>query len=344
MGAGNIIKSVKTALRRFLAKRALDGKRYEAAHGYFLKALKSRPDDLRVHKGLALSAAGMGRGQEAIMRAEIAARIAPFDGDIRDTLARLYQEAGRQGDAEHTAYMALCLNPNLDSPALPGILRQRQDGSDLLALHDRLRKLSRVSTQNYGRYGFYQGFERLLLPGQRPVENRLESYALTGLLDTSMTALDIGCNCGFLSLCIAPHVAAITGVELDSRMVEVAEHTAGYLGQENASFAQGKFEDFQAETAGAGRRFDLIVATAVHMHVRYDIEEFASAIAELLRPGGLVLLESQDMRTVDWDFKDKIQRFAGTAFEELSRGATTDENGIPRLHAVLRLQAGSARQ
>ena len=127
-------------------------------------------------------------------------------------------------------------------------------------------------------------------------------------------------------------------------MVEVASLTAGYLGQENASFVQDKFEDFQAETAGAGRRFDLIVATAVHMHVRYDIEEFATAIAELLRPGGLVLLESQDMRTVDWDFKDKIRRFAGTAFEELSRGATTDENGIPRLHAVLRLQAGSARQ
>lgn len=218
MGAGKIIKKCKTALRRFLAMRALEGKRYESAHRYFLKALKSRPGDLRIHKGLALVAAGQGKMEEAIMRAEIAARIAPLDGEIRDTLARFYLEAGRQDDAEHTAYMALCLNPDLADPALPGILRQRGDGSELLALHDRLRELSLVSTQSYGRYGFYQGFERLLLPGQRPVENRLESYALTGLLDTSMTALDIGCNCGFLSLCIAPHVAAITGVELDSRM------------------------------------------------------------------------------------------------------------------------------
>ena len=344
MGARKSIKSGKTALRRFLAMRAIAGKRYGSAHEYLLKALKSRPADLRIHKGLALAAAGLGRGHDAIMRAEIAARIAPLDGEIRNILARFYLEAGRQEDAEHTAYMALCVSPDLVDPALPGILRLRGDGNDLLALHDKLRKLSRVSTQNYGRYGFYQGFERLLLPGKRPVGYRLESYALTGLLDSSMTALDIGCNCGFLSLCIAPHVATITGVELDSRMVEVAKTTAAYLGQENASFVQGKFEEFQTEAAGAARRFDLIVATAVHMHVRYDIEEFAAAITELLQPGGLVLLESQDMRTVDWDFQDKIRRFAGAAFEELSRGATTDENGIPRFHTVLRLQAGSARQ
>ncbi len=344
MGAANTIRAGKTALRRYLAIRALEGGRYDAARGYFLKALKSSPGDLRIHKGLARAAAGLGRTEEAIMRAEIAARIAPLDGEIRDMLARLYLEAGRREEAEHHAYMALCLNPDIDDPALPGLIRLRQDGDDLLALHDKLRKLSQVSSQSYGRYGFYQGFERLLLPGQRPVENRLECYALAGLLDPSMTALDIGCNCGFLSLGIAPHVTEITGVELDSRMVEVARLTAGYLGQENASFTQGRFEDFHSEATGTGKRFDLVVATAVHMHVSYDIEEFATTIVELLRPGGLVLLESQDMRTVDWDFTDKIRRFAKTVFEIESRGETTDENGIPRLHAVLRRHAGSARQ
>lgn len=334
----NTFRFLKATFRRVLATWLLKIERFDSARDYFLKSLKALPDDVRIHKGLSNSSTGLGQMHYAILRLELAARVAPHDGEVRNMLARLCLDAGRREEAGRHAFKALCLNPDLEEPVLPSLLRERADGGELLTLHHRLRELSVESTQSYGCYGFYQGFERLLLPGQRPVDERLDSYALTNLLNPDMAALDIGCNCGFLSLCIAPHVAEICGIEIDPRMVEVATVTARYLGLDNTRFVVGNFEDFLDENVSAEPRFDLVIATAVHMHVRLQIDEFGRAISGLLRQHGLVLLESQDMRTVDWNFPDKVERFAGSEFEEISRGTTMDENNTPRLHVVLRLK------
>lgn len=332
------LSALKGHLRRFAAVQALRAGRAESALDLFAKAAKAHPADPRIHLGLADAKRAQGRAHEARRHVEVALRISPHDGKAHDKLAHLLMELGEPDAAEWHAWKALSLDPNLPKPVLVDLLRRRPDGEALLALHDTLRSLSRASTQDYGAYGFYQGFWKLRLPGQRPVEARLESYRLPDMLDGSMDALDIGCNCGFLSLSIAPHVRSVTGVEIDPRMVEVARHAATHLGQQNATFQQGAFKDFLAQSQAAGQRFDVVIATAVHMHVGLDIAAFGAAVAELLRPGGLVLLESQDIRLIDWDFADKMRRFAGSLFTVASTGDSVDENGIPRLHAILKLQ------
>jgi 2-polyprenyl-3-methyl-5-hydroxy-6-metoxy-1,4-benzoquinol methylase len=330
------LRTIKAEIRRSAAAWLLKIEHFGKAHEYFLKALKALPHDVRIHKGLARSSAGLGDFNEAILRLEIAARLSPHDADVQDWLAKYYAKNGYKKEAEQHAFQALCLEPDLDEPFLSVLLREREDADELSALHSEVRKISVKSTQNYGRYGFYQGFERLLLPGQRPIEGRLDSYGLTKFLKPNTMALDIGCNCGFLSLGIAPQIAHITGVDIDSRMIDIARLVARYLRlEERTQFSVGKFEEFEKENISKERRFDLIIATAVHMHVRHGIEEFASVISKLLNFEGLVLLESQDIRTTDWDFPDKVLRFSGTTFKEISRGVTLDENNIPRIHVLL---------
>jgi tetratricopeptide (TPR) repeat protein len=332
------LKLFKAFLRRSFATWLLRIGRFNKAREFFLKSLKVFPNDVRIHKGLSNASYGFNDTNEAIRRLEVAARVSPNDANVRNMLARLYHITGQQRQAELQAFKALCLNPDLNSPLLPSLLNASDHGNELLALHDELRGLSKVSTQNYGRYGFYQGFERLLLPGQRPIEDRLASYGLSTHLNRNMNALDIGCNCGFLALGIAPQVGHITGVDIDPQMVNIATIAARYLGLEDCTkFTTGKFESFEKEYNNKIGIFDLIIATAVHMHVKYRIEEFSMAVSKLLTSNGLVLLESQDMRTTDWDFLDKVKRFSGKTFKEIDRGTTMDENDIPRVHVLLRL-------
>ncbi len=331
------LSAFKGHVRRLAAIRALRAGRVAAAIELFGKAAKALPADTRIHLGLADAKYAQNKPHEARRHIEVSLRIAPHDSKAHDRLARLLTKLGQADAAEWHAWKALSLDPDLPAPVLVDLLRRKPGGEALLALHDRLRSLSRASSQDYGTYGFYQGFWALRLPGQRPVEARLESYGLTDRLDDGMDVLDIGCNCGFLSLSVAPHVRSVTGVEIDPRMVEVARHAAGHLGQGNVAFQQGSFKDFLARSTAAGRRFDAVIATAVHMHVGLDIATFGAAVAELLRPGGMVLLESQDLRLVDWDFADKLERFAANRFMVVSTGDSVDENGIPRLHSLLKL-------
>ena len=332
------VKLFKAILRRSFATWLLKTGNFERAREVLLKSLKVFPNDIRIHKGLSSASFRLNDTNEAIRRLEVAARVSPNDADVRNTLARLYHATGQQRQAELQAFKSLCLDPDLNSPLLPSLLNASNHGNKLVALHDKLRGISVISTQNYGRYGFYQGFERLLLPGQRPIEDRLNSYGLSTHLNRDMNALDIGCNCGFLALGIAPQVRHITGVDIDPQMVNIATISARYLGLVDCTkFITGKFESFEKEYNSQNGLFDLIIATAVHMHVKYQIEEFSMAVSKLLTSNGLVLLESQDMRTTDWDFLDKVKRFSGETFKEIDRGTTMDENDIPRVHVLLRL-------
>ncbi len=48
--------------------------------------------------------------------------------------------------------------------------------------------------------GFYQGFDEIKINGCRPTELRFERYQISSYLSKNKTALDIGCNCGFLTI------------------------------------------------------------------------------------------------------------------------------------------------
>jgi len=87
----------------------------------------------------------------------------------------------------------------------------------LWRLHRRLRRhlaAQRAQWRNpYSDNYFYQGLERIGLHGGKPSEARLAKYGISDLLTTDLQVLDIGSNCGFWALSIAPFVKHVDGGE-----------------------------------------------------------------------------------------------------------------------------------
>jgi 2-polyprenyl-6-hydroxyphenyl methylase/3-demethylubiquinone-9 3-methyltransferase len=103
-----------------------------------------------------------------------------------------------------------------------------------------------------------------------------------------LTLLDIGCGGGLLSEPMRRLGFAVTGVDASERNVAVAGTHAGQVGLEI---------DYRCATAEAlveaGERFDVILNMEVIEHV-VDPGEYLRACAQLLSPGGLMVVASLD--------------------------------------------------
>jgi 2-polyprenyl-6-hydroxyphenyl methylase/3-demethylubiquinone-9 3-methyltransferase len=107
----------------------------------------------------------------------------------------------------------------------------------------------------------------------------LVSQPLTGL-----SALDVGCGGGLLCEPLARLGAAVVGIDLVARSIEVAaEHARG--GGLAVDYRVAAAEDLVAERA----RFDLVCAMEVVEHVE-DPAAFLAACAALVGPGGGLVL------------------------------------------------------
>ena len=99
-----------------------------------------------------------------------------------------------------------------------------------------------------------------------------------------LAVLDIGCGGGLLSEPMTRLGARVTGVDADAAGIAAATAHADEAGLE-IDYVCAAAEDLVAE----GRRFDAVVASEVIEHVA-DREAFADALAELVRPGGALVL------------------------------------------------------
>jgi 2-polyprenyl-6-hydroxyphenyl methylase/3-demethylubiquinone-9 3-methyltransferase len=97
-------------------------------------------------------------------------------------------------------------------------------------------------------------------------------------------ALDVGCGAGLLTEPLARLGAQVTGIDAASESIAVARAHAEGQGLA-IDYRQGGVESL------AGERFDLIVSMEVIEHVA-DPAGFVAAIANVLAPGGLVLLST----------------------------------------------------
>lgn len=197
---------------------------------------------------------------------------------------------------------------------------------------EELRQMLCTEKQQFGRGGFYQSFPMLNMAGQRPTDERMRIYELESLLTPESDVLDIGCNCGFFALTLASRVASVTGVELNPRLVEIAERTRSYLQIHNAAFIQSAFETWNP----GGRQWDLVLSFAVHLWVRMPFEHFAAALHRLVRPGGCLLLESHDIHQNDGCFDQRVQWLCGLGMDLVRWGVIRDDGVHERMFAVLR--------
>jgi ubiquinone/menaquinone biosynthesis C-methylase UbiE len=96
--------------------------------------------------------------------------------------------------------------------------------------------------------------------------------------------LDIGTGTGHTALAFAPRVAAVTGLDLTSAMLEQARSLAEERGVANARFELGEAEALPYSDAS----FDLVTCRVCAHHFR-DVRAAVREAARVLRPGGRVL-------------------------------------------------------
>jgi SAM-dependent methyltransferase len=118
--------------------------------------------------------------------------------------------------------------------------------------------------------------------------------------------LDIGCGDGTISLPLLTPTSHLTLLDLSGSMVEIAksnipEHLAANVEVRNEDFMKASFDPAS---------FDLVISVGVMAHVESP-DEFLSAIAKLLRPGGSLIIEFTDCRHI----VGRLGRFFGTLQE-----------------------------
>ncbi|MCC7550623.1 MAG: class I SAM-dependent methyltransferase [Methanobacterium sp.] len=120
-------------------------------------------------------------------------------------------------------------------------------------------------------------------------------------LNKGDTVLDLGCGTGTQALEIAGDVKEVHGIDISSKMIEIAKRKAQYLKTPNVYFTQTTIFDERIKRGS----FDVILAFNV-LHYLEDTQEVMQRINELLKPGGLFISSTECMGEEE---KKKFSRF-----------------------------------
>lgn len=205
-----------------------------------------------------------------------------------------------------------------------------QEHQKLTALHGKVQEIWRSYKGEQLQYSFgdfglpYQGFEPLMLPGTRSANARLAEYQLEKWLPDNATALDIGCNHGFLLVGLADKLQSGEGFDISKACVDVGNEVAKHLGYSHIKLHHKAFDDFAGK-----KQYDLVIACAVHQWIGKPLENFGDALLGLCKPGGIVLLESQGARDrfkTEPGFEDNAAAIASAGFNVLDKGSICDDS------------------
>ena len=131
-----------------------------------------------------------------------------------------------------------------------------------------------------------------------PLYNRAVEKTKT-YLKTSDIVLDYGCGPGLMTNQFTKHVKKILGIDISSKMIDVARQNAKEDNIENIEYAQSTIFDDKLEDES----FNVITAFNV-LHLVEDERKTLKRINELLKPGSIFISE-----TVCLDEKKSFLRF-----------------------------------
>ena len=140
--------------------------------------------------------------------------------------------------------------------------------------------------------GFYQGLDKINIKGSRSTEKRFNEYNIRNLFSKNENVLDIGSNCGFVSLYTSEFVKSVIGVEINPFLVKISNDSKAFLGIQNVKFICSTFEEYRTE-----EKFDMVYSFAndstIDDNTTFNFEEYIQKILFLLSSGGLLIFESQ---------------------------------------------------
>ncbi len=111
-------------------------------------------------------------------------------------------------------------------------------------------------------------------------------------LRPDMAMLEIGCGTGTTALKLAGSARTILGTDLSAEMVRIANDKA-------ADVPHVRFEPATAEQAGAGQRFDAVMAFNL-LHLVADPAAVAAHVRGLMEPGGLFISKTPCLGGKPW--------------------------------------------
>lgn len=243
-------------------------------------------------------------------------------GLINESCEHLWQACATYRYSPYTVHAYRKLNARLPESTQP-------DLQNMAALHQKIEQIWAGYQHDNLQYAFgdfglpHQGFEPLKLAGSRPAMQRLASYDLQALLPAHASALDIGCNHGFLLMGLAPHLSQGLGFDISQSCIDVGKAVAEHLGHTHIELSSQPFDDFRSK-----QRFDLVIACAVHHWIGVPLSEFGTKLFNFCKPGGLVLLESQGIREVtrtEVDFETKATTISSAGFTVIRKGSLCDD-------------------
>jgi len=155
--------------------------------------------------------------------------------------------------------------------------------------------------------GFYQGLDKINIKGSRSTEKRFNEYNIGSLFSKNKNVLDIGSNCGFVSLYTSEFVKSVTGVEINPFLVKISNDTKEFLNIQNVKFVCSTFEEYNTE-----EKFDIVYSFAndstIDNNTTFNFEEYIQKILFLLSLGGLLIFESQALDVlVPSKFQSKLE-------------------------------------
>lgn len=129
--------------------------------------------------------------------------------------------------------------------------------------------------------GISERYARKPVANPQAFERKIEVTA--ALIGQHGTVLDIGCGTGSLALRLAPHAAAVHGLDASSRMIDIARRKAAAQQVANASFHVGAFDAGLQRFADAS--LDVVCAYSL-LHLLHDRAAALRQVHRLLKPGG----------------------------------------------------------
>lgn len=152
-----------------------------------------------------------------------------------------------------------------------------------------------------------------------------------------LETLDLGCGGGLVSEPLARLGARLTAIDAEAETIRIAQAHAEAQGLDIA-YRCGAAEDLAAE----GRRFDLVVALELIEHTA-DARAFLALAAELVRPGGLLILSTLNRTLQAYGLAivaaERLLRWLPAGTHDYARFLKPEEMAAPLREAGLQVDA-----
>ena len=169
----------------------------------------------------------------------------------------------------------------------------------------------------FDRGRFYQSYLDIGISGIRNSQERIEIYHLRNILKKTDSVLDVGCNCGFFDLQVAPLVRKMTGMDIEPNFIDIANKTALYGKIENASFICASYADAEVKD-----KYDAVFSLAVHSNIilsGLSEEEYVRKILANVADEGHFFFESHDWKNDAERYRRLSGKFIEHGFELVMR-------------------------